>query len=184
MSRETTAMLRALSATMEAPYEPRPRFVAIRQTKLAIDARDAVYGGKTRPLGRKLRLTWTRLVGWYVRCRALRYCDVLAIARGLGSDLREVRMELRPGEEAFDAAVRRELSRRLTDAARRNPTTSEDRETYSRELIEARITAHSKQALLDGYCPHCFEPVPCLSCDVPAVALDGRGGLVARSPTL
>src|SRR5215471_12281626 len=92
----------ALITAFEAPFKRRPRFVAIRQTKLAIDCRDAIYGGRTRPFGRKLRLEWTRIVAWYVRCRALRYWDVLTIARDLGSRYRRDGIALHPSEESFD----------------------------------------------------------------------------------
>ena len=165
---------------LRGKYKRRPRFVAIRQTRLAIDSRDAVYGGKTRPLTRKVRAHWVRIVAWFVRCRALRYCEVLEIAGGLGADLRGSGVRLQPAEEWFDAQVRTEFSRRLAADARPNSVTWRERQVYESQRQVARVEAQVQQVLLDGLCPFCGEPLPCEGCGVARYELDGRGGLKKR----
>lgn len=153
----------------------RPRWIAIRQTKLAIDARDAVYGGRTRPLSRARRAQWARLVAWFVRSRAVRYRDVLAAARTVGRDLREQFGNVDPVDERTDSYCRRALRDRLAQLARvrRSLVVAPSRE----ELAELRMEAWHKQRALDGYCPLCAAPLPCNECGIAACVLDGHGGL-------
>ncbi len=159
---------------------PRPRFVAIRQTKLAIDCRDHIYRCKARPFGRKCRAWWTRLVAWYVRSRALRYEEVLRIAETLGSDLDANGIELSLANQVDDEVVRREFSKRLTAAARAKGGRTIDGAAYRRELWIARFRAIRHQQLLDGRCPNCCGELPCEPCGYPEVEIDGRGGLRAK----
>jgi hypothetical protein len=169
--------MRAFDTQLNAVYKRRPRFVAIRQTKLTIDARDAIYGTKARPFGRKLRLTWTRLVAWYVRCRALRYSEVLEVAQSVNDDLR-TRVEDFPHEDPVsDTRVRWIFSVALTEAARRKRRQGFRRDWTDRDVHFARVVAKHKQLGFDGYCPLCVEPLPCAECGTFGIEIDGKGGL-------
>lgn len=144
---------------------PDPRFVIIRRVRLAYTVRDAIYGCTARPLGRKLRSSWTRLLAFYVRSRMLTYTEVLQVAEALGADLRAQGGAPAPADGPHDLGLRLELSRRLVEAARRKAAREgpRDEETYRWERGVGLIRSAMQQLALDRGDP-----------------IDGHGGVVSE----
>lgn len=89
-----------------------PARVVARRFAVAVEVRDALYGGRTRPLGRVLRLAWADLVAYWPRRCVLTYMDVRNVAREFAAELRASGRRLEPTPET-DEALRAELSERL-----------------------------------------------------------------------
>ena len=179
------AQRRPVDQAVRAGVRRKPRWVAIRQTKFAIRCRALLYGRDARPLGRIMRQNWVRLLAFYTRSRMLRYGEALGIAIDLGAELRAAGEVLLPDEQT-DQRLRDLLSQRLTAAARqkeaeRGPADALQLLRRKLELQAAWAEQWSKECLLLGVCPTCGDDLPCDGCEVPAVEIDGRGGLRAKA---
>lgn len=182
MPREIGATIRAAQHARDAAWRRSPRWTIIRRVKFATRVHDIVYGYKARPLTRAARNSWARLLAHYTRSRALTYAEALHVAYVLAMELRSEDRTLTTTPETDDL-LRTRLAVRLAAAARHKADAQGPRHDaqYERELLRARVAAHARQALLDGYCYRCGDDLPCRSCDIGSVRIDGRGGLVEVS---
>lgn len=157
--------------------------VIARRKKLAKMLREILYGGlPPRVPGRRVD-TWAWSVREFVRLRDFRYSDLLAEARWFvqnhGSpdvtecttknDLMELDLELL---QAFEKYLR---ARRVDLETWRRST----RALSEQEKLEGIAAAEAKSLALLGVCAVCGNDLPCSGCGMPAVLIDGKGGIVS-----
>ncbi len=82
----------------------------IRRNYFADRVRCVLYGGKVRPFGRVLRLSWATLLAHYTRSRSLEYGEARRVAEDFARELR-AGTDIVP-DPATGIALRLELSRR------------------------------------------------------------------------
>lgn len=151
--------------------------VIVKRRKAAVLLRDILFGGLPSKIPVKRLDTWSWKIREWVHLREFRYSDILNEARtfvknyGIVEDVPEetiaVDLEALKAFENYMSTRRTEL------------------QTWRRKenkigLDEALVLADVKSLALTGICAICGGDLPCQSCDLPAVEIDGHGGLKVK----
>lgn len=161
------------------PIETDEWHVILRRTKLAGRLRHVLYGGSPPHAHDKRMTTWAFLVREFVRLRDFRYVELLRESRRfvtvhgyVESDTfdEELDLDLLKAFQVYLYDRRRELATWLNrEEMRRDP----------QGMLERKAAQEAKSLALLGVCGVCGGDLPCGPCGLPAVALDGKGGLTA-----
>ena len=167
------------------PRKPDPTWVVLKRLRAARLIRSILYGTfpEDAPCWGDKHRTWTSFycremqwafkVGEFVRDRSFKYSELLNESRrfvalngvatcpGLEQDL-----ELLKAWEKPLYAKRREERR------------WENREVQAQEMVEIQGDLMWRDYVLSGTCPLCGTKLPCAECEIPAMKIDGRGGLI------
>lgn len=118
-------------------------------------------------------MQWAYKIGEFVRTRSFRYSEMLKEARAMVAD----RGVAKPGGLEEDLELLKQYERRLYD--RRAKENRWHRVIEPMEQVEIDAECSWKTYVLAGICPLCGTNLPCQSCSIPAMQIDGRGGLKA-----
>lgn len=164
-------------------YDP-PHIVA-KRLRFARRVRSVLYGADPAPCwgdkkdGHYRReMTWAWTVREYAGSRLFRYIEALDEAKAM---VRERGSPWVPTGLAEDLALLKAWQGRMRARAfaeGRHAIAHEQRRDKARVVAET-IALKAKGDLIAGVCPLCGDPLPCIDCGVPAVRLDGKGGLEA-----
>jgi len=156
--------------------------------KAPLDCTGAVYrrrSGKHKkgdPMGakeaaQKRELSWAWTTRQFLRTRAFRMSELCAVAREFHAEHGPPKGCTLTHDIELLKEYERVLHKKASAESRHllNPRVAIDRAATA----ENKAAMSAKVALLAGVCPMCGDPLPCESCDMPDVMMDGRGGLVA-----
>jgi hypothetical protein len=117
-------------------------------------------------------MSWAFKVGEFVKHRTFRYSELLNEARqyvlihGVAyCTTLEGDLDLLRGWENQLSAKRRSENRYATDLT-------------EEEKLKIQGDMMWKSYVLSGLCPLCGTNLPCAECEIPAMKIDGRGGLI------
>lgn len=152
-------------------------FTIVRRKKLGAKLRQVLFAGSPPKVVEKRLDTWAWLVKEFVHLRDFRYVELLHEARLFLKEVGQLQVEGDP--EEYDLLVLKAYQRYLY-RRRRELQTWRNREVFGTPEHDAEMAAaEAKSLALYGICFQCGNDTPCEQCQVPAVALDGRGGIVA-----
>ena len=160
--------------------------VIVKRVKAAKVLRAVLYGGhEVRVCNARIDCVWAWTVREFVMLRDFRYSELLDEARRFvslyghvdplpaGSPEKEVLdldLELVKAFERYMRSRRTEL-----ETWRKRPAEC----LTQQQILEGIATVEAKRLSLLGICPICGGDLPCEPCKLPAVQIDGRGGIVA-----
>lgn len=97
-----------------------------------------------------------------------------------------VRLNGTPSDESdsADLELLQSFRRFLTDKAVREDRYAQAKRMWdSGEVARGRLKDFARQKLLDGACPWCDRPLPCVPHDIGVCHIDGKGGLQHTPPS-
>jgi len=153
-------------------------WVIAKRVNFAKRLRSVLYGGHPPRCISKRLDTWAWLVREFVRLRDFRYIQLLDEARRFVKLHGHV--ECQEYDEVLDLDLLKAFQRYLYDRRRELETWRNRVDVRDKEQVLAGQAARDAKSLaLLGICPLCVGSLPCKEDQIPAVALDGKGGLIA-----
>ena len=156
-----------------------------RRRDLAELLREILYGGvRVKVPKYRIEKVWCWTVREFVRLRDFRYSELLAEARRFVETYGHIE-PLPPASSRTDVleldldvvkAFEKYLRERRTEL---NTWEHSTRVRSMKVKLEECAAVEAKRLALLGVCAICGGELPCKPCDLPAVGLDGRGGLVS-----
>jgi len=150
--------------------------VIVKRKRVAHLLRGILFSGAVPNVPKKRIETWCWSVRQFTHTRLFRYSELLEEARSFAQEHGCLVVEPNEAKEvilSLDLKLLQAFEGHLQERRRvlgRIPV------IMSQDEIAA---VHAKQLALDGICASCGGDLPCKACDLPAVEIDGKGGLRA-----
>ena len=167
------------------PWKPDPPWIVLKRLRAARLIRAILYGTfpEDAPCwGDKHKnwssfycreMQWAFKVGEFVKVRSFRYSELLSEARRYVV----IHGVAFPVGLEVDLDLLKEWEKQLYEKR-----TAEGRWNLAKQTPEEELKAQGdmmwKTYILSGLCPLCGVSLPCKECEIPAMKIDGRGGLV------